>query len=437
MLLAFFVGLIGVGTLLLWLPVATASGQASSFLTALFTSTSAVCVTGLVVVDTGSHWSGFGQVVILFLMQIGGLGYASTSVLFLFLVRRRPNLNDRLTLQNAIGKITGQGVRRLSLFIVLTTLAIEGVGAVGLFIGWVGELGPAKATWWAIFHSVSAFTNGSFDLTGTAVRPFVSLTPYVSNPWISLTIPLLIILGGLGFVVFAEVLNYPRRQRLSVHVRVTLIGTLILLLGGTFFIWVVERDNGQTLGSLSLPEQVMAAFFHSVCPRTAGFNTINLPGLRSPTILLLIALMFIGGGTGSTAGGLRISTLGVVLASFRSVLLSRPAVVLLDRTMPGRVVTQALAVGAFYTFGISMFTLLISLFDTIPLRSIVFEVTSAFSTVGMSLGATVQLSDFSRVLLVLAMFIGRLGPILFILAFSQSPGAHSRLTYPEEEIPVS
>ncbi len=435
-ILSFFIGLILTGGGLLLLPFSTNSGQSPTIMTALFTSTSAVCVTGLVVVDTASYWSGFGQVVILLLMQLGGLGFASSSVLFLVALDRRLDLNERLVLKSAIGSISRGSVLKLSLFILSITLICETVGAAVLFLGWVGQHGVAKAAWWAVFHSVSAFTNASFDITGTPQRPFASLIDYNSNYLVSLTIPILIILGGIGFIVIAEILEFPGSHRLSVHARIVVGASLFLIAGGTFFIWLAEHNNPLTLGGLSLPDQVVAAFFQSVCPRTAGFTTINVAAVYSPTLLLMMTLMFIGGASGSTAGGIKVGTVVVVMASIRSILLGRSSILLFKKSIPARTVEQALAIGALYTFGIGLVIFLISLFESLPLRWIAFEVVSAFGTVGMSLGATPHLTFYSLALLIAAMFIGRLGPILLVVALSRPGRNNERVKYPEEDIAV-
>jgi trk system potassium uptake protein TrkH len=325
---------------------------------------------------------------------------------------------------------------RLTILILLLTLGFDLIGAVLLFLAWVGELGIGKAAWWGIFHSVAAFANSGFDLAGTTASPYPSLTGYSTNWLLNLTLAFLIIVGGIGFTIIIELIDFPRRRKFSIQTRLVLFGSAVLLIFGTLFIWVAERDNSQTLGMLSWPEQLLAAFFQSVSPRTAGFNTINLGALYTPTLLLIMGLMFIGGGTGSTAGGLKVSTFMVILGSLRSIILGKERTVILSRTIPTKIVGQALALGAFYSFSIILFTMLISIFDNLPLRQILFEVISAFCTVGLSLGATSQLSIVSQILLILAMFIGRIGPVLFLLAISGSGPRVSQVSYPEEAVAI-
>jgi trk system potassium uptake protein len=432
-ILTFFITLISVGTLLLLLPISTVSGASPSVLVALFTSTSAVCVTGLVLVDTGSYWSTFGHIVILLLIQFGAIGFASSSIFILF-THRRASFEERRLLQIAVGK-GRQGVLKLALFIIAVTLVCELIGAFLLFLGWVGEMGVAKAAWWGVFHSVAAFANAGFDIAGTVEKPFPSLIAYSSNFVICLVIPLLIILGGIGFNVIYEILKYPKQKRLSLHAKVSLWALLALTLIGTALIWMREAGNPKTLGSMNFAEQGVNAFFHSVSPRTAGFNTIDLTVLDSSTIFILMIWMFIGGGSGSTAGGVKASTIVVVLATLRSSVLGLPNV-LFKKTIPQRIVSLALAVGAIYSGSIIMFTLLISLFEDFGLTQIFFEVISAFCTVGLSLGITPQLSLPSQLLLIAAMFIGRLGVIITILALSGERQTKTLVTYPEEEVMV-
>lgn len=432
-ILTFFSGLIALGTCLLLLPVSTISGQSPSFVVALFTSTSAVCVTGLVLVDTGSYWSTFGQVVILLLIQIGAIGFASSSV-FILLTHKRASFEERRMLQTAIGK-GRQGVFKLAIFIILVTIICEVIGAIFLFLGWLAELGAGKAAWWAIFHSVAAFANAGFDIAGTVEKPFPSLTAYNTNLVIILTIPVLIILGGIGFNVIYELLNFPKTKRLSLHSKLSLWALLVLTITGTLLIWVKEATNPKTLGGMNFAEQGANAFFQSATPRTAGFNSLDLTVLDSSTIFIIMIWMFIGGGSGSTAGGVKATTLVVVGASLRSSLLGLP-ITLFKRTIPQRIVAQALAIGAIYTGFIIVFTLLISLFEKVELTAIFFEVISAFCTVGLSLGITPQLSLVSQLLLVAGMFIGRLGVIVVILALSSEQRSKPLVTYPEEEIMV-
>ena len=436
-ILAFFAALIAIGTLLLSLPFATHTGQSVGVLTAFFTSTSAVCVTGLVRVDTASTWTLYGQIVIVLLMQFGGLGFANSSMLVLLLLHRRPHLTQRLALQTATGSLNRRGVVKLAVFVIKITLVIEAIGALLLFVAWVGTYGGVKAAWWAVFHSISAFTNGSFDITGTPERPFTSFTGFVDNPVVNLTIAGLIICGGLGFAVFAEMLDFRRERHLSVQTRVLLVGTVVLLAGGTFVIWLAERTNPRTLETLPLPIQIMAAFFQSVVPRTSGFTTIDVTQMRPTSLLLIILLMIVGGGSNSMAGGIKIGTAAVVLFSLRATLLNKPATVLFKKTIPARTVAQAYAVAALYIFGIISITIGLTLTEKLPVQLLLFETVSAFGTVGLSLGATPQLSGAGMLLLAVAMFVGRLGPIVLLVAFSSTRPHTSHVRRPEEDFAIT
>jgi trk system potassium uptake protein len=433
-IISFFVFLIISGTLLLLLPFSTVSGQSPPVLVALFTATSAATVTGLVIVDTGSYWSTFGHVVILLLTNIGAIGFASSSV-FVLLTRHRATFDDRRTLHAALGKGGNIGILRLALFVIVVTLVCEAIGAIFLFIGWVGELGVVKAAWWAVFHSVTAFANDGFDLAGTVEKPYPSLTAFSGNYIICITIPLLIILGGIGYNVIFELLQFPKTKRLSLNSKICLWGTLILVVGGTLLIWLREAGSPKTLGGMDFTQQGVNAFFQAVSPRTAGFNTIDLTAIDSFTVFVLIILMFIGGGSGSAAGGLKITTLVVIIASVRSSILGQPNT-LWKHTIPQRVVAQAMAIGAVYVGLVIFFTLLISFIEPIALTPILFDVISALCTVGMSLGVTPNFAPLSQLILVAAMFLGRLGVIIIIVALNGEQRPAPLVTYPEEDIMV-
>jgi trk system potassium uptake protein TrkH len=389
------------------------------------------------VVDTGSYWSFYGHFVIMLLVQVGGLGFASSSVLVIFGLRNNLGLTGRLAMQNATGTISRKNLNKLGLFVLKTTLLVEAVGAFFLFLGWVGQFGPLKALWWGIFHSIATFNNAGFDLAGTSENQFPSLVGYADNYVISLTIPVLIVIGGIGFVVIADLLDWRTTRRLSVQTKAVVILSALLIFGGALIIWLTELNNPRTLGPMPFPQQVTAALFQSVAPRTGGINTINLAEINIPTYLLLLVYMFIGGGSGSTAGGLKVSTLAVILASLRSILRNRETTVMFGRTIPNRTVNQALAVGAFYGIGIVLITFLITIFNNnISLRWILFEVISAFSTVGISEGATPLLSLPSQILIIIAMLTGRLGPIIMLMAISRAHPERFRVNYPEEDIPI-
>jgi trk system potassium uptake protein len=435
-ILLYFVGLIVIGTVLLMLPFSSATGNVTTPLTAFFTSTSAVCVTGLVVVDTGSYWSTFGHIVLLVLMQFGGLGFASSSFFVLLLFHQKLKLSDRILLKAASGvKNQHMSTPQLVGRIIRMALIIEAIGAIFLFIGWVGEVGPLKAAWWGIFHSVAAFTNSGFDILGTSQTQFPSLTGYYDNPIVCLTISGLILVGGIGFIVLIDIREVGTNRRLSLYSQLLLLATAALVIFGTIFIWLAELGNPKTLGNLTFGEQLIGAFFHAVSPRTAGFNSLDLVAMTTPTILLIMMYMFIGGGSSSTAGGMKLSTLIVVIAALFSIFQNRKSTQVNRKTIPQQTVNQALAIGAFHTFSIGITVFILSITENISLRYLTFEVISAYSTVGLTLGATPNTTPFGQIVLALAMFIGRLGPIILLIALG-APQRASRIEYPQEDMAV-
>lgn len=300
-----FAVLILVGAVLLSLPVASASGTATNFLDALFTATSALCVTGLVVVDTASHWSMFGQIVILLLIQIGGLGIMTFAAFFALLLRKKIGLKERLLLQEALNKLSVSGVVKLVQQILLTTFIIESAGAVILTLRFIKDMPLAKAIKYGIFHSISAFNNAGFDLFGTVTGKFSSLTAYANDPVVSLTVAFLFIIGGLGFSVIVVLTQTRCKKDLNLHAKSVITTSLGLLAFGFTIISIIEWNNPATMGNLSVGSKLLSAFFSSATPRTAGFNTLDTAGLMIPTQFLLILLMFIGASPGLPAVALR------------------------------------------------------------------------------------------------------------------------------------
>lgn len=428
-IIAGFATIILVGAVLLSLPISSADGRSTAFLTALFTSTSAVCVTGLVVVDTGTHYSLFGQIVILVLIQLGGLGYMTVATLMALIVGRRIGLRERIILQEAHNLYTMGGVVRFTRNVVLITAAIEFVGAVLLSLRFVPEMGVGRGVYAGIFHSVSAFNNAGFDIMGG----FRSLTGYAADLPVNLIVAALIILGGLGFIVLSDLATHPRR--LSLHSRVVLTTSATLIGLGIGLILLLEYGNPKTLESLSPVQQVLAAFFQSVTPRTAGFNTIDIAQLREPTLMLLIALMFIGASPGGTGGGIKTTTFVAPMAVIISMLRGRTDPELLGRRLPPVVIYKAVTIALVaVAFVVTMGTAL-SFVERIDFVPALFEVTSGFGTVGLSTGITPQLSTAGRLLVMATIFIGRVGllTVAFALTRRQQPMSYR---YPEERILV-
>lgn len=411
-----FAGLIGIGTVLLSLPLAAADGTATAVLTALFTATSAVCVTGLVVVDTATHWSAFGQSVILVLIQIGGFGFMTGSTLLLFLLLgRRTALRDRVVVQVStgapnLGSVTSL-VRRVAAFTVIVELAGAAILAIA-FLRHGDE--PLRAVTSGLFHSISAFNNAGFDLTGG----YRSLTGYVAEPLVLVPIAVLVILGGLGFAIVGDLAVKRRWQRLALETKVVAATSVALLLGGAALIGAAEWDNPATLGGLAPSDRVVNAFFMSASARTAGFNAIPMEGMFEISLLVLIPLMFIGGASGSTAGGIKANTFGLLLVAIISTARGLPSAVAFGRRIPHIVVYRGMAVALLSIAVVFVVGLGLELSTGGRLIDRAFEAVSALGTVGLTTGLTRELSDPARLLIAAAMFAGRLGPLTLVLALT-------------------
>ena len=424
-----FLLVIFMGSVLLMLPVSTKTGQCTPFLDALFTSTSAVCVTGLVVHDTATYWSNFGQAVIILLIQIGGLGVITVAGAFAILSGRRIGLMQRSTMQEAIAAPNVGGIVRLTGFILKTALAVELLGAMLLFPVFYREFGPLKGVWYSLFHSISAFCNAGFDLMGVKA-PFSSLTDYADNPVIAIVIALLIVIGGIGFLTWADIrTNGPHfhKYRMQSKVILTVTGTLILL--PTLYFFLFEFTQAP------IGERVLLSFFQAVTPRTAGFNTADLTMLSETGQFVMIILMVIGGSPGSTAGGMKTTTLAVLLANALAVARRREHPGFFNRRISNEVVAQASTILIMYLVLFLTAGLVISRAENLPVLTCLFETASAIGTVGLSLGITPQLSCISHLLLIALMFFGRVGGLTLIFAaLSHVQGNSTRL--PQERIIV-
>ncbi|ODA42267.1 TrkH family potassium uptake protein [Desulfosporosinus sp. BG] len=420
------------GALLLTLPLATHDGRGLSFLNALFTATSAVCVTGLVVVDTATTFTGFGQVVIMLMIQVGGLGFMTFATMFAFILRKRITFKERLLLQEALNHVSVEGIVRLFRSVIQISFAIEAIGALILTMRWSFDFGFSKALYYGIFHSVSAFNNAGFDLFGN----FSSLTGYVGDPIVNITIMLLIICGGLGFIVLADLLGNKGRT-IKLHTKIVVQVSAILILVGAVIIFVIEFANPKTLGPLPLGTKILAAFFQSVSPRTAGFNTLNIAGMHETSLLSMIGLMFVGASPGSAGGGIKTTTFIAIILSVLSTYRSQPHVVLKGRTLPKDVIQKAWAITTSAAFLIFIVISILSLTERVDLLTVLFEVTSAFGTVGLSMGMTPVLSEIGKMAIILTMFIGRVGPLTlaFVLSQKRHNGA-DHIKYPDERIMI-
>lgn len=406
---------IALGTVLLMLPMAAATDTGTRVLTALFTATSAVCVTGLSTVDTATQWTRFGQVVILVMIQVGGFGIMTFASLLGLLVSRRMGLRSRLTVA-AETKTLGMGDVRVVLRGVLTvTLLIETVETVALslrfLIGY--KLSPADALWHGAFHAISAFNNAGFALYSD------NLMQFVVDPWICLPIALAVIVGGLGFPVLFELRRNPFGLRSwSLHTKLTVLMTVLLLILGSIWLTANEWNNPGTLGALHPPGRVLAGSFQAVMPRTAGFNSVDIASMKQSTWLGTIVLMFIGGGSAGTAGGIKVTTFVVLLMAILAEVRGETSVNAFDRRLNSRVIRQALTVALLSIAAVVVSTFAVMEMTKLPLAEVLYETTSAFATVGLSTGITAKLPTAAQLLLIALMFLGRLGPITLVSALA-------------------
>jgi trk system potassium uptake protein TrkH len=415
-LVAGFAAMVAIGTVLLLLPFSTEPGTSTDLITALFTATSAVCVTGLVVVDTASHWSPFGELVILALIQVGGFGFMTGSTLLLFvLVRRRTGLRDRILVQASTGGVELGSVLVLVRRVALFTILVEGIGAVVLAAAFlIRGSDPGEAVWWGVFHSVSAFNNAGFDLMGS----FRSLADFATDPLVLATIGVLIVVGGLGFAILGDSFGKRRWSRLALETKVVVLTTVALLVGGSLLIGVLEWGNPATLGAIPEAHRPLNAIFESVTLRTAGYAVLDHGGLGAATLYVAIGLMFIGAASGSTGGGIKVNTFSVLLIAIVSTVRGRPAAEAFGRRLPHDVVYRALSVALLSIAFVVAVAFGVIVVGRAGFADAVFEATSAFGTVGLTTGITPSLPDPARLLLVVAMFAGRLGPLTLVLALA-------------------
>ena len=430
-----FLGMILLGAGLLCLPAASRSGQPTDFLTSLFTATSATCVTGLIRVDTGTHWSMFGQAVILLLIQVGGLGFMTIACLFFFALRRRIGLRQRMVIAQALGSDSYSGLVSLVRNILRGTAAVEGAGALILFFRFLPEFGFGRALWYGVFHSVSAFCNAGFDVLAD-VDVGGSLCRYVSDPVVNLTIMALIVIGGLGFAVWGDIRHNRRFSRMQVYTRLVILITLVLIFGGAGIIAALEWNNPGTIGGMTVPQKLLAVLFQSVTLRTAGFASFDQNALRDVTKAFCDMLMLVGGSSGSTAGGVKTVTVGVILLATWSTARGRSDVRVMRRTIPQRAVSSALAL-FILVLAISMFgALFLCVTDGVSLENAVYETISALCTVGLTTGITPALSAASQIVLIVLMFFGRLGIMTISVGFMAADPAEDRVKYAETKIMI-
>ncbi|MBG9790649.1 TrkH family potassium uptake protein [Brevibacillus laterosporus] len=411
-----FALIIAIGTILLTLPIATNDGQGLSWINAFFTSTSATCVTGLVVTDTGTTFTMFGQLVILALIQVGGLGFMTLATFFALLMGKKISLKQRLLLQESLNQISIEGVVRLAKMLLIFTGLIELTGGILLTLRFAFDMPFAKALYYGMFHSISNFNNAGFDLMGE----FSSLTKYVSDPIVNLTVCALIILGGIGFIVMAEVYGYRETKRLSLHTKVVLTTTAILIVVGTLAILILEFTNAKTLQPLSPIGKFFGALYQSVTARTAGSNTISIGDMRQSSLFFIIVLMFIGASPGSTGGGIKTTTFATLLGAVWAQIKGREDVIFYRQRILPHMIYKSLTVTMIALFIVIVVSMILTI--TEPGKDflmILFESVSAFATVGLSMGLTPDLSDIGKLVISLTMFAGRVGPLTIAFALAQ------------------
>jgi trk system potassium uptake protein TrkH len=414
------------------LPVASKTGQFTSPVNTLFTAASAVCVTGLAVVDTGDYWSSFGQGVILVLIQIGGLGFMASATLLLLVLGRRLGLRERWLIGQSLGTERLGGMVKLVRRILVFTFIVEAIGAAIFYIRFSVENPTGTAAWKAVFQSVSAFNNCGLDLFGN----FRSLLGYQTDTTVILTTAGLIILGGISFMVVADVINVRRFGRLLLDSKIVLVTTLGLLVLGTVVILLTEYSNADTLGPLSFPYKLLNAFFHSVTPRTAGFSSINIGSMAAYSQFFTILLMFVGGAAGSTAGGIKVNTFGMLVATIWSTIRGKEHAGAFGREFANQQIHRALALVMLSLTLIFIVVFVLTITDKgFGFLKLLFETVSAFGTVGLSTGITPDLSVAGRLIITAMMFIGRLGPLILVLSLTQGQKP-SEYRYPQDEVRI-
>jgi trk system potassium uptake protein TrkH len=426
-----FALIILLGSLVLWLPMSSIQGQSLSYIDALFTATSATCVTGLILVDTGTHFTYFGQIVLLLMVQLGGLGFMTMTTWFAIVVRKRISLRERLVLKESLNQMNIEGIVRLIKNVVVYSLIVESIAAACFAIRWSFEMPLGKAIYFGVFHAVSLFNNAGFELFGG----FRNMTPYVDDFVINLVSMILVILGGIGFIVMSELIDYSKTRRLSLHSKIVLSVSAFLTVFGALVIFIFEYTNMNTFGPLSLPSKVLASLFQSVSLRSSGTNTVDIASLRQATQFFMIVLMFIGAAPGSTGGGIKITTFAILIGAIITMIRRKEDVVLFRYRLAQEYTYRAITITFMSLLLVFIVTMILLATQDHSFLMILFEATSAFGTVGLSMGLTHQLTVTGKTLIILMMFVGRLGPVT--LAYALQPKTKKNLFhYPEGKMTI-
>lgn len=425
-----FLAIILLGALILSLPISSANGEVTSFIDSLFTSTSAVCVTGLVTVDTGTHWNLFGQIIIMLLIEVGGLGFMSFTTLIAIILGKKITLRDRLALQNSMNTFDIHGIVKMVRYILIFTISVQLVGAALFATQFIPEYGPLRGAFYGIFHSISAFCNAGFDVFGNGV----SMTTHNTNGVVILVASALIIIGGLGFTVWSELYSIKNIKRLSLHSKVVILITSILVIGGATLMFLFEHKNPNTMASLSLWDKITNSLFAATTPRTAGFNSIPTDGMTTAGQFLTILLMFVGGSPGSTAGGLKTTTMGILLFTVICVIKGREDTEIFMKKISKDIVYKSLTLVFIGLSLIITVTMILSYTEVgASFIELLYETVSAFTTAGLTLGLTPNLSIIGKVLIIIMMYLGRVGPLTVVLALTREKRDNG-IKYPEGKI---
>lgn len=434
-----FAAVIAIGAVLLIMPFSSADGSFTDPLTAVFTATSATCVTGLILVDTGTYWSVFGQIVILLMIQIGGLGFVTLVSFFNFLIRKKMELRSIQVASESVNTSGFSDVKLLVRYVIGISMICELIGAILLATVFVPEYGP-YGVYISVFVAVSAFCNAGFDIIGAVETPYCSLTTFSDNPVVMTVVPLLIIAGGLGFMVWMDIIGFRKKKKLSLQSQIVLIFTLILIVVGTVLTLITEWGNPLTLGNMNFGGKLVNSFFHSVSLRTAGFNTVDVASMYSITKLISIFLMFIGVAPGSTGGGIKITTFAIIIMTVVSVIKNKEDTVIMNRKIDKESVYKSLAIiilAALVTSASGIILFYSNTGANVLGIDAAFEAVSAISTSGISVGVSAVSGLLSRIILCLTMFIGRVGPVSFAISLSVKKDRRSKNeVYPEGKMMV-
>ncbi|SEB05763.1 trk system potassium uptake protein TrkH [Thalassobacillus cyri] len=424
LLIVIFLSLILIGTILLMLPFSNKDGI--SFVNALFTATSAMTVTGLVVVDTGGAYTLFGEIIILLLIQLGGLGIMTFAVVIFMALGKKIGFKQRLLVKQALNQSSLGGVILLAKKLLLFSLIVESIAVVFLAARWVPEMGWSKGVYASVFHAVSAFNNAGFSIWSN------SLSDYVMDPVINLVITLLFIIGGIGFTVVFDMWRQKEFKGYSLHTKVMVVGTLSINVFSILMLFILEYNNPGTIGSLPFYGKIQAAYFQAVTPRTAGFNTIDTGQMEDASLFYTIVLMFIGGGSASTAGGIKLTTALILILGTVAFFKGKQHAVIYRRSIRDYVVYRSLALTMGSIIVVMSAVFILNITEKAPFLPLLFESVSAFGTVGLSMGVTAGLSTLGKITVIITMLVGKLGPLTFAFAFArQTPDI---IQYPEEDI---